>query len=245
MFSEAFDDVGIAEPKAQLPPDGHSGHLVREAVPTEGGTRACRQSSTTRLAAGALASLPVPPGLGTLLARASVTLHPAPLLLTSGAQCTRPQHDPTKPFSAFTFTDIRAAKPPDQRGLYVIRVKQQGTPVPNIVRNAAAVIQQLQWPMVEDKMLNRIARLHNIGECPVLYIGSAGTRTESRNTLRGRYEEFAGRHTSMFPLWALLYFGWNLEYGWKIADAANTAEAELKQVYQAHHNGKLPALVNR
>jgi hypothetical protein len=148
-------------------------------------------------------------------------------------------------FSAFTFTDIQIAKPPEQRGLYVIRVKQQGMPVRSIVQQAAAVIQQLQWSIVEAKMLNRIDRLTNIGECTILYIGSAGTRTESRNTLRGRYEEFAGRHTIMFPLWALLYFGWSLEYGWKIEDTANVAEAQLKHMYQTHHNGKLPALVNR
>ncbi len=94
-------------------------------------------------------------------------------------------------------------------------------------------------------MLNRIDRLTHIGECTILYVGSAGTLTESRNTLRGRYEEFAGRHTIMLPLWALLYFGWSLEYGWKIEDTANIAEAQLKQMYQTHHNGKLPTLVNR
>jgi hypothetical protein len=145
----------------------------------------------------------------------------------------------------FTFTDIRAAEPPEQRGVYIIRVKQQGTPVIEMMQQAEAIVRQLQWPMVERKMLNRLHRLHQISECPLIYIGSAGTRTESRNTLRGRYEEFAGRHTIMFPLWALLYFGWNLEYGWKIEDTPNTAEAELKRGYQAQHSGKLPALVQR
>lgn len=147
--------------------------------------------------------------------------------------------------SAFTFTDIRAAQPPEQRGLYVLRIAQQGTPIPDVVRQAEAVIQRLQWPMVENRMLNRMHRLERIGECPVIYIGSAGTRTESRNTLRGRYQEFAGRHTIMFPLWALLFFEWKIEYGWKVEQTADTAEAQLKQQYQAYHQGRLPALVQR
>ncbi|HEY0605150.1 MAG TPA: hypothetical protein VGD58_19685 [Herpetosiphonaceae bacterium] len=148
-------------------------------------------------------------------------------------------------FSQFTFTDIRDAHPPAERGVYVIRVQKRGAPVPDVVQHAKAAIQRLNWEMAAKKMLSRIHRLEKIGECPLIYIGSAGTRADSRNTLHGRYQEFAGRHTIMFPLWALLYFGWDLEYGWKIENTPDTAEASLKQMYQAQHNGSLPALVHR
>ncbi|MBV9791513.1 MAG: hypothetical protein JOZ51_25170 [Chloroflexi bacterium] len=157
-------------------------------------------------------------------------------------------HDPVscdQIFSEFTFADIRNANPPAQRGVYVLQVKRRGSPIPEMVQQAEAIIQRLQWPMAEKKMLSRIHRLEKIGECPLIYIGSAGTQGDSKNTLHGRYQEFAGRHTIMFPLWALLYFGWDLEYGWKVEQAPNIAEASLKQMYKAQHNGVLPALVQR
>jgi len=99
--------------------------------------------------------------------------------------------------------------------------------------------------MVSDHILSRIKRIENVSQCPVIYIGSAGTRQDSKNTLRGRYKEFSQRHTAMYPVWALLYFGWELDFGWEEGDSPRDAEDDLKQKYAILHSGKLPALVER
>jgi hypothetical protein len=148
-------------------------------------------------------------------------------------------------FSDFTFQDIRAATPPEIKGVYIIRVKQRGKPVAKLLQQVGKVIQHLDWPIVGKKMLNRIKRLERIGSCPVIYIGSAGTQQGSKHTLKGRYSDFAGRHTAMYPLWALLYFGWDLEYGWMEEENSASLEESLKHRYRQSHGGKLPALVYR
>lgn len=106
-------------------------------------------------------------------------------------------------------------------------------------------ITRLQWQVVIDKVCSKLSRLDAIGECPVIYIGSAGTRSESDNTLKGRYEEFADRHTAMYPLWALMYFGWELDYGWKTDAAPADLEKALKRKYRQQHHDLLPALTSR
>ncbi len=148
-------------------------------------------------------------------------------------------------FSEFTFQDIRVATPPDRKGVYVIRVRREGEPIEDILLEVGRVIERLAWPAVGEKMLDRVGRLRRVGECPVVYIGSAGAQRGSRNTLRGRYKEFGGRHTAMFPLWVLVYFGWDLEYGWLEEEEPARVEAELKERYREIHGGRLPALVNR
>jgi hypothetical protein len=148
-------------------------------------------------------------------------------------------------FSGFTFHDIRHANPPARKGVYFIRVKQRGTPVVEILQQVRKVIRHLDWPIVGDKMLNRIKRLEGIDSCPVIYIGSAGTRQGSKHTLKGRYADFAERHTAMYPLWSLLYFGWDLEYGWMEEENPADLEESLKRRYKESHMGKLPPLVYR
>jgi len=146
-------------------------------------------------------------------------------------------------FSDFTFQDIRTSSPPKRKGVYVIRVKRKGKHVTEIVEQMEHVIQHINWPRVGKKMLNRIKRLEKINLCPVIYIGSAGTRQDSKHTLKGRYEDFSMRHTAMYPIWALLYWGWDLEYGWIVGENSASLEEHLKQRYKESHNGKLPALV--
>jgi len=148
-------------------------------------------------------------------------------------------------FTDFTFQDLRTAEPPQRKGVYVIRVKQQGEPVEDIVEHVTQIVHTLAWPIVANKMLTRIDRLNRIASCPVIYIGSAGTRPSSKYTLAGRYRDFGGRHTAMYPLWALLYSGWELEYGWKEEDQPGDLEEELKEEYRHIHGGTLPALVQR
>jgi hypothetical protein len=76
-------------------------------------------------------------------------------------------------------------------------------------------------------------------------MGSAGTRQDSKNTLARRYKEFSGRHTAMYPLWALIYSGWELEFGWIETSHADETEKELKARYKQKHGDKLPAIVER
>lgn len=59
----------------------------------------------------------------------------------------------------------------------------------------------------------------------------------------GPYEEFAGRHTIMYPLWALLASDWELAYGWCVADQAAQLEAYLKQCYKQQKSLKCKAIL--
>lgn len=148
-------------------------------------------------------------------------------------------------FSRFMFGDMRASNPPESKGVYIIRVKGKGKPVKQVIEDAMECIRQLNWPLVGKKMSNRIERLQRLSVCSVVYIGSAGTGAESKHTLLGRYEDFAGRHTAMYPIWALLYSGWELEYGWVQSSKPKILEGQLKSRYKELHKGELPALVRR
>jgi len=149
-------------------------------------------------------------------------------------------------FTEFQFQDLQSASPPDEKGVYVIRVKKEGCPVKKIIEIVKQLVQNLKWEFVENYILSRIDRLESITQCPIIYIGSAGTQKGSKNTLKGRYKEFSTRHTAMYPIWALLYFGWELEFGWKEEkNYPKNIETQLKQKYKEKHENKLPALVKK
>lgn len=114
-----------------------------------------------------------------------------------------------------------------------------------MIEKTKQLILGISWDLVVEFVMSRIKRLDNIRNCPIIYIGSAGTQKGSKNTLKDRYEEFSNRHTAMYPVWVLLYFGWELEFGWKKSDRPKQEEEELKIKYQKLHDGKLPALVER
>jgi hypothetical protein len=107
------------------------------------------------------------------------------------------------PLRDFEFHDITEAKPPDAKGVYVIRVRKPGMPPDEIIRNPEPHLSRLGWEMAERYLLDRIRRIRKIGECPVIYLGSAGTNPESRHTPAGRYRDLVNRHT----IRALLCFG--------------------------------------
>lgn len=146
-------------------------------------------------------------------------------------------------FTKFTFQDLRSALPPNRKGVYVIRVKKEGSSVRQIVKQAKQLLQNLKWELVQNYILNRIRRLERIRQCPIVYIGSAGTQKHSKNTLKGRYREFSLRHTAMYPIWALLYFNWDLEFGWRETEDPGRVESQLKQQYKERHGNRLPAIV--
>ena len=148
-------------------------------------------------------------------------------------------------FRDFIYEDIRHAAPPLLRGVYTIRVRQRGQDVSEILASTEKLLAGLDWHIITTKAQSRLNRLQNIGACNTIYIGSGGTHSDSKYTLAGRYKDFAGRHTIMFPLWALLLHGWQLDYGWKAVDGAKQFEAHLKSAYRQQHHEHLPALVVR
>jgi hypothetical protein len=148
-------------------------------------------------------------------------------------------------FWDFEFDDITRAKPPDAKGVYVIRVRKPGTPPDEIIRNLEPHISRLGWEMAGKYLLDRIGRIRKIGDCPIIYIGSAGTNPGSRHTLAGRYRDLVSRHTIQFPIWALLYFGWELDLGWKADENPKELEKDLKERYETRQRRMPPALVVR
>jgi len=148
-------------------------------------------------------------------------------------------------FASYSFEDLRSVEPPNKKGVYIVRVTQAGKDAKTIVKQVEQEVEKLKWRLVKDYVLSRTDRLNKIAKCPVIYIGSAGTRKKSKNTLQGRYKELASRHTAMLPIWALIYSGWKLDYGWKEEEDPLKAESLLKQEYKKKHEGRLPALVDR
>ena len=127
-------------------------------------------------------------------------------------------------FTDFTFEDITKANPPQEKGVYIIKVKKRGMPPDGIISRLTTPIAGHHWEMVQAYLASRIARINNITECPIIYIGSAGTSKKSRHRLAGRYRDLASRHMAQYPLRALLYSGWELEYGWKVSDEPKELE---------------------
>jgi hypothetical protein len=149
-------------------------------------------------------------------------------------------------FDTFEFTRFQDAEPPKRKGVYVIRIHRRGTPVEEVHDKAIALAESIGWDVAGRFLCSRLDRLLAIGDCPTIYIGSAGTYAGSKNTLHGRYLELATRHTAKYPVWALLSSGWELQYGWMVVDEhPGSAEEALKGQYRMAHGGRLPALVNR
>jgi hypothetical protein len=148
-------------------------------------------------------------------------------------------------FRDFEFADITKVKPPDTRGVYVIQVRKAGIPANELIKKLIPHLSRLRWKMAQDHLLDRISRILNIADCPILYIGSAGTNPTSKGTLAGRYRDLTRNHPAQLPLLALLYFGWELDFGWKVTDNPRELEAELKNKYQTRGHQKIPALAMR
>lgn len=146
-------------------------------------------------------------------------------------------------FTEFHFQDLRFADPQNQKGVYVIRVKGRGEEPKRIIEEVKCLIERLNWELVGSFVTDRIDRLRNIDKCPVIYIGA--NRNSGENTLKDRYAELANRHTIMYPLWTLIYYSWDLEFGWQTTNNPELLEKQLKRKYKGFHKGKLPALVKK
>lgn len=94
-------------------------------------------------------------------------------------------------FDDFTFENLTSAKPPNERGIYVVRVKSRSeVPLNDMIEKTRKLLSGIGWNLVIDFIMSRVERLTNIGNCQIIYIGSARGRSESKNTLKNRYEEF-------------------------------------------------------
>lgn len=134
---------------------------------------------------------------------------------------------------------LNKQKVPKTKGVYAIRINKRGEPVNRIISRASAFIGKINWPEFEKFVLNRIHRLKEIRDCPVIYIGAAPT------SLQGRYDDLCGkRHTALYAVLALLFAGWKLDFGWLEGDNPREKEWQLKQQYYRIH-GKLPAVVKK
>jgi hypothetical protein len=109
-------------------------------------------------------------------------------------------------FTDFTFEDITKANPPQEKGVYVIKIKKRGLPPDKIISQLTTPIAGLRWGMVQACLTSRIARINTITGCPVIDPGSAGTNKTSRHTLAGRYRDPASRHTAQYPLFCPAVF---------------------------------------
>jgi hypothetical protein len=49
----------------------------------------------------------------------------------------------------------------------------------------------------------------------------------------------------IIPIWALLYFGWELDFGWKADENPKELEKDLKEKYMTRQRRIPPALVVR
>ena len=137
-------------------------------------------------------------------------------------------------FTEFKFQDLLSAQPPSEKGVYVIRVKIEGVKTNIIVDKTIKLVTGIGWELVKKYVMSRIKRLERIGQCPIIYIGAAGPQPTSKNTLKDRHKEFSSRHTAMYPIWSLLYFGWKLDYGWKVCDARARMLKNKKSMKTSH-----------
>lgn len=142
-------------------------------------------------------------------------------------------------FRWYDLVTIRMKMLPKDAGVYAVRVRERGKPVEWITSRSHALLGKIGWFSLENYVLSRIRRLENIGDCPVIYIGAAPT------SLRGRYKDMCGeRHTAFYPIVALLFAGWKLDFGSFEDNEPAKKERLLKEQFRKVH-GTLPALVQR
>jgi len=131
------------------------------------------------------------------------------------------------------------AKPPALSGVYAIRVVRGEKPTSKILGEVTPFFQELtsRWEKY-GWLCGQVRLIEQIGECNLIYIGRAGS-------LCGRYDQLSWGHPAGWPVAALLYFGWELEYGWIEEAVPRNKEKEMKGVYKDRHDGKLPALMRQ
>ena len=141
-------------------------------------------------------------------------------------------------FDKFQWKDITTVDPkkdlPQTRGLYILRVRERGQSVEDVISSVPELLHEIHWPSLREYIKNRVTRLKQIGNCPVIYVGAG--------LLRDRFKAWQFCHTVMYPVWGLLWAGWKIDYGWLKHEKSQEGEKLLKQQYKNIHEC-LPALV--
>jgi hypothetical protein len=66
-------------------------------------------------------------------------------------------------FDDFTFKDLTSVKPPDVKGIYVVRIKCRSEVPPNdMVEKTRKLLSGIGWDLVIDFIMSRVERLGNI-----------------------------------------------------------------------------------
>jgi len=148
--------------------------------------------------------------------------------------------------SRFRFSTNLAADgptiPPKEDGGYGISVTRRGLPVREIMEAASSFCALLPWPRLQRSLSAQINRLSMIGTCDLVYLGKGGGST---NKLYGRWDQLTWSHPTTLPLAALLYFGWQLKFGWMACANPLEMEKSLKIAYRQTHDNRLPPLMKR
>ncbi|GEM_PF-4615753 len=62
---------------------------------------------------------------------------------------------------------------PQNKGVYVIRVRKRGKAIEEAISRLEAFLNESNWFPLMEHVSDRINRLKNIGNCPLIYIGAA------------------------------------------------------------------------
>jgi hypothetical protein len=147
-------------------------------------------------------------------------------------------------FNDFKYQDIKSAHPPEKPGVFVIKVRKRGTDEIDISNELEGDLCKIKWKAMQYAFSHRLDQIVHMSNCPILYIGDAGTNPESWQTLAGKYRELAYCHPTQYYVWALLNYNWKLDFGWKVNDYPKKYAAEIKTEFVKHH-GQMPLMIER
>ena len=149
-------------------------------------------------------------------------------------------------FRDFTWSklDSLARKDVDKDiGIYAIKYRAKGLGIKQTIKKTKDFFNQAQWDSSHSYIFNRIDRIEDIRDCPVIYLGSAPS--VKSDGLRSRYTDLCGRrHTIFYSILALLVAGWDLQWGFLKTENPREMEKEIAYNYLEIHD-RYPALVRR
>jgi len=128
-------------------------------------------------------------------------------------------------FTDFTLEDITKATLPEEKGVYIIKITKRGLPPDEIIRQLTTRIAGLRWEMVEAFLTSRIARISNLTGCRSSTSAQQVRAKRAGTRLRGGTGILRAAIRHSIRSFALLSFGWELEYGWKVSDKPKELES--------------------
>jgi len=102
-------------------------------------------------------------------------------------------------FNDFKFEELTNADPPNEKGVYVIKVKGKSEVPPNVmIEEMKLFTSKIGWDLVEKFVMDRLKRLKNIGKCPIICVGSAGGQRGTVSVLLQYFRYFRFGITQTF-----------------------------------------------